>query len=141
EVEHYQGVFLARLKDGDHFQDALKAAYRSALVSPDFLLLRGSGPYALASRLSYFLWSGPPDDELLALAENGQLTNPAVLRAQTQRLLQDKRANRFIEDFTGQWLRLREIDSTQPDKVLYPEFTPLLQDSMIQETRAYFTEL
>ena len=141
EVEHYHAIFLGRLKDGDHFQDALKAAYRSALVSPDFLLLRGSGPFALASKLSYFLWAGPPDQELLALAESGQLAKAAVLRAQTQRLLQDKRAARFVEDFTGQWLRLREIDSTQPDKALYPEFTPLLQESMIQETRAFFTEL
>ena len=141
EVELYNAIFLGRLKDGDHFQDALKAAYRSALVSPDFLLLRGSGPFDLASKLSYFLWAGPPDQELLALAESGQLSKPTVLRAQTQRLLLDKRATRFVEDFTGQWLRLREIDSTQPDKALYPEFTPLLQESMIQETRAYFTEL
>ena len=141
EAGLYQSIFLARLKDGDHFQDALKAAYRSALVSPDFLLLRGNGPFALASKLSYFLWAGPPDDELLALAESGQLAKPAVLRTQIQRLLQDKRATRFVEDFTGQWLRLREIDSTQPDKALYPQFTPLLQESMIQETRAYFAEL
>jgi hypothetical protein len=56
-------------------------------------------------------------------------------------LLQDKRAARFVEDFTGQWLRLREIDSTQPDKAMYPEFTPLLQESMLEETRAYFAEL
>jgi len=141
EVERYQATFLGRLKEGDHFQDALKAAYRSALLSPDFLLLRGSGPFALAAKLSYFLWAGPPDDELLALAENGQLNKPAVLRSQIQRLLQDKRAARFVEDFTGQWLRLREIDSTQPDKALYPEFTPLLQESMLMETRAFFTEL
>ena len=141
EVEHYAGLFSARMQEGAHFQDALKGAYRSALNSPDFLLLRGSGPFALASRLSYFLWSGPPDDELLALAESGELTKPAVLRAQTQRLLQDKRSARFVEDFTGQWLRLREIDSTQPDKQLYPEFTPLLQESMLEETRAYFAEL
>ena len=63
EVEHYAGLFSARMQEGAHFQDALKSAYRSALNSPDFLLLRGSGPYALACRLSYFLWSGPPDDE------------------------------------------------------------------------------
>ncbi len=141
ELQRYQTIFADRLKDGDHFQDALKAAYRAALVSPDFMLLRGSGPYALASKLSYFLWAGPPDEELLALAESGQICQPAVLRAQTQRLLQDKRAARFVEDFTGQWLRLREIDSTQPDKVLYPQFTPLLQESMLEETRAYFAEL
>ena len=130
-----------RMKAGDHFQDALKAAYRAALTSPDFLLLRGAGPYPLASRLSYFLWAGPPDDELLALADKGELSKPAVLRAQTERLLRDPKAARFIENFTGQWLRLREIDATQPDKQLYPEFTQLLQESMLAETHAYFTEL
>ncbi|MEA3207967.1 MAG: hypothetical protein QOE70_1024 [Chthoniobacter sp.] len=141
EIEFYAALFSARLNAGDHFQDALKAAYRAALTSPDSLLLRGSGPAALASRLSYFLWAGPPDDELLALADQGELSKPAVLRAQAERLLRDPKAARFVEDFTGQWLRLREIDATQPDKQLYPEFTPLLQQSMLDETRAYFTEL
>lgn len=141
EVELYQAVFAARLAEGEPFQDALKAAYRLALNSPDFLLLRNAGACSLASRLSYFLWSGPPDEELLTLAEKGELAKPEVVRAQTQRMLLDKRATRFVEDFTGQWLRLREIDATQPDKVLYPEFTPLLQESMLGETRAYFAEL
>ena len=141
DMATYAAIFSTRMKAGDHFQDALKAAYRAALTSPDFLLLRGAGPYPLASRLSYFLWAGPPDDELLALADNGELSKPAVLRVQTERLLRDTKAARFIDNFTGQWLRLREIDATQPDKQLYPEFTQLLQESMLAETRAYFAEL
>jgi len=141
DVEPYVELFSARIKAGDHFQDALKAAYRAALVSPDFFLLRGTGANALAWRLSYFLWAGPPDETLNKFADSGELTKPAVLRAQTERMLTDPKAARFIESFTGQWLRLREIDSTQPDKALYPEFRPWLQESMLAETRAYFAEL
>jgi Protein of unknown function (DUF1592)/Protein of unknown function (DUF1588)/Protein of unknown function (DUF1585)/Protein of unknown function (DUF1587)/Protein of unknown function (DUF1595)/Planctomycete cytochrome C len=141
DVVPYARIFFARMKAGEHFQDALKAAYRAALVSPDFFLLRGSGPHALAARLSYFLWAGPPDETLSQLADSGKLANPAVLRAQAERMLADPKAARFIESFTGQWLRLREIDATQPDKALYPEFRPWLQESMLAETRAFFTEL
>jgi hypothetical protein len=141
DVTPYLAIFAGRMKAGDHFQDALKAAYRAALVSPDFFLLRGSGPHALASRLSYFLWAGPPDETLGKLADNGDLGKPAVLRAQTERMLADPKAARFIESFTGQWLHLCEIDATQPDKKLYPEFRPWLQESMLAETHAYFAEL
>ena len=141
DVAPYAEIFSARMKAGDPFQDALKAAYRAALVSPDFFLLRGSGPHALAARLSYFLWAGPPDETLNQLADSGKLVKPAVLRAQAERMLADPKAARFIESFTGQWLRLREIDATQPDKTLYPEFRPWLQESMLAETRAYFAEL
>jgi len=137
EVTDYMNVFTKRFKAGDHFQDALKEAYRMALTSPEFMLL-GSD---LSSRLSYFLWAGPPDEELIALAERGELNQPNLLRSQSERMLRDARVQRFIENFTGQWLRLREIDATQPDKALYPEFTGLLQESMVAETRAYFAEL
>ena len=141
DVAPYAEIFSTRMKAGDHFQDALKAAYRAALVSPDFLLLRGSGPHALAARLSYFLWAGPPDETLNTLADSGKLAKPVVLHAQAERMLADPKAARLIESFTGQWLRLREIDATQPDKTLYPEFRPWLQESMLAETRAFFTEL
>lgn len=141
DVKTYLAIFAQRIQAGDHFQDALKASYRAALTSPDFMLLGGTGPGALASRLSYFLWAGPPDEELLELAERGELQQPAVLRAQAERLLRDPKSARFVENFTGQWLRLREIDATQPDKGLYPEFTSLLQESMVSESRAFFTEL
>lgn len=74
--------------------------------------------------------------------ERDELRKPEVQRAQAERMLRDAKARRFIENFTGQWLRLREIDAhTQPDKTLYPEFTGPLQESMVAETRAFFTEL
>jgi hypothetical protein len=141
EIAHYAGVVASRLQAGDHFQDALKEAYRRALSSPDVMLLRGDDRGALASRLSYFLWAGPPDEELISLAARDELNDPEVRRTQASRLLRDEKAKRFIENFTDQWLRLREIDATQPDRQLYPEFTALLQESMVTETRAYFSEL
>jgi len=135
-------VFNAKLAAGEHFQDALKSAYRDALSSPDFLMLGGRGPnYDLANRLSYFLWSSIPDEELLALAKKGELSKPGVLRAQAERMLSDPKSARFVENFSSQWLRQDEIDATQPDLKLYPEFSPLLQRSMLEETRAYFEEL
>ena len=142
DVAAYAEIFSARLKRGDHFQDALKAAYRAALTSPDFLMIGARrDQFALATKLSALLWSSVPDDTLLALAEKGALAQPAVLRAQAERMLSDPKGARFVEGFTDQWLRLREIDATQPDKQLYPEFLPWLQESMLHETRAYFAEL
>src|SRR4029078_1994571 len=71
----------------------------------------------------------------------GKLHEPAVLRGEVERLLGDPRSQRFIEDFLGQWLKLRSSAANDPDKKLYPEFSPYLQDSMVAETRAYFREL
>lgn len=134
-----------RLKAGDCFETAMRWAYRSALCSPDFLYhFEPAGElddYALASRLSYFLWNSMPDDQLMALAAAGQLRLENVLRSEVERLLSDPRSQRFVEDFLGQWLKLRQIASTDPDRKLYPEFSAYLQDSMVAETRAYFREL
>jgi hypothetical protein len=96
--------------------------------------------FALASRLSYFLWSSLPDEELLALAGRGELSQPETLRAQVERMLADPKSARFIESFTGQWLRLNDIDFTVPDQSLYPEYDQLLRQSMLDETRAFFRE-
>ncbi|HEV7404607.1 MAG TPA: DUF1592 domain-containing protein [Chthoniobacteraceae bacterium] len=135
----------ARLKAGDCFETAMRSAYRAALCSPDFLYhLEPAGrldDFALASRLSYFFWNSMPDDELIALAAKGTLYDAKVLDAQLERLLKDAKAQRFVEDFLGQWLKLRDIGANDPDKKLYPEFSPYLQDSMVAETRAYFREL
>jgi hypothetical protein len=141
----YVALVEARLQAGDAFETAMRHAYRAALCSPDFLyLVEPPGElddFALASRLSYFLWNSLPDETLTALAASGKLREPATLRAQIGRLLGDARSGRFIEDFTGQWLKLRAIAANDPDKKLYPEFGPYLQDSMVAETRAYFREL
>ena len=134
-----------RLKAGDCFETAVRWAYRAALCSPDFLyLLEPAGKlddYALACRLSYFLWNSAPDEALLSLAAAGKLHDKEVLKKEVERLLKDSKSQRFVEDFLGQWLKLRQIAATDPDRKLYPEFSPYLQDSMVAETRAYFREL
>ena len=134
-----------RLKAGDCFETAMRWAYRAALCSPDFLYhVEPPGQldnYALASRLSYFLWHSMPDARLQQLASDGTLRQPEVLRGEVERMLQDAKFQRFIDDFLGQWLKLRQIAANDPDRKLYPEFSPYLQDSMVAETRAYFREL
>ena len=134
-----------RLKAGDCFESAMRWAYRAVLCSPDFLyLVEPAGQlddHALACRLSYFFWNSMPDEGLSKLAESGKLHTSDVLRAEVDRLLKDPKSQRFVEDFLGQWLRLRQIAANDPDRKLYPEFNPYLQDSMVAETRAYFREL
>ncbi|MSR42448.1 MAG: DUF1592 domain-containing protein, partial [Pedosphaera sp.] len=145
--KEYVAKVEERLKAGDCFETAMRWAYRAALCAPDFLYLVENGPaskaddHTLAARLSYFLWNSMPDDTLLALAAKGTLHEPKILREQVERLLKDKKSDRFVEDFLGQWLKLRAIAANDPDKKLYPEFNPYLQDSMVAETRAYFREL
>ena len=134
-----------RLKAGDSFEFAMRWAYRAALCSPDFLYLVEPvvklDNFALASRLSFFLWNSAPDARLTELAGSGKLRDAKTLRGEVERLLKDKKSERFVEDFLGQWLKLRAIAANDADKKLYPEFGPYLQDSMVAETRAYFREL
>lgn len=134
-----------RLKAGDSFEYAMRWAYRAALCSPDFLYhVEPEGKlddHALASRMSYLFWCSMPDDTLSQLAANGKLRDEKVLAEQVERLLRDPRSQRFIDDFLGQWLKLRQIAANDPDRKLYPEFSPYLQDSMVAETRAYFREM
>ena len=141
----YVARVAERLKAGDCFETAMRNAYRTALCSPGFLYhFEPEGKlddYALASRLSYWLWNSKPDATLTALATNGKLRDAKVLTAQVERMLKDAKAQRFMDDFLGQWLKLRSIAANDPDKKLYPEFSPYLQDSMVAETRAYFREL
>jgi hypothetical protein len=145
EVGERVALVKELLAKGRRFDEALRAAYKMALCSPHFLFLHEQpGPldaYALASRLSYGLWSAPPDEELTLLAAHQKLHDPAVLRAQTERLLASPRAGRFSQNFLGNWLNLRDIDFTQPDTKLYPEFEQYLQQSMLAETQKYFEEL
>jgi hypothetical protein len=143
--KEYLGLVAERLKAGDCFETAMRYAYRAALCSPDFLYhIEPAGSlddYALASRLSYFFWNSGPDEALTQLAVAGKLHDAKVLDEQAERLLNDPKSQRFIDDFLGQWLKLREIAANDPDKKLYPEFSPYLQDSMLGESRAYFREL
>ncbi len=134
-----------RLKAGDCFESAMRWAYRAALCSSDFLyLVEPAGKlddHALACRLSYFFWNSKPDAALTKLADAGTLHDKAVLKDEVERMLKDAKSQRFVEDFLGQWLKLRSINANDPDRQLYPEFSPYLGDSMVAETRAYFREL
>ncbi|BCX46901.1 hypothetical protein HAHE_08090 [Haloferula helveola] len=143
-AEQFVGLALDRLEAGRSFEESVRAGVTAVLCSPYFLLLNRENEiddYALASRLSYFLWSSMPDEELLALAAEARLSDPAVRRAQVERMLADPKRERFVESFTGQWLDLREIEFTTPDPKLYPEFDPLLQHAMLGETRGFFREV
>lgn len=155
EVTPYVEILEAEIKRGSKIAEAMIAGYKAVLCSPDFLFiglesgipqptsdqLVATGNYALASRLSYFLWNSMPDRTLLDLAANGSLSQPGILKNEVERMLVDKRSDRFVEHFTDQWLELRKINSTTPDPNLYPDFDPWLLDSMLEETRATFRRM
>lgn len=145
EEKPFVTLVAQSLESGEPFDAALRTGIKAVLTSPKFLYLREpSGTlddHALAARLSYFLWSTMPDDSLLALARRGELRKPNVLRAEVERMLQHPKAQAFTENFTGQWLNLRDINATTPDKTLYPEFEELLQWSSLRETHLFFDEL
>ena len=145
EGQPFLEIGMAAVKDGRSFDEAIRLTCKSILTSPEFLFLTPApgelDQFALAARLSLFLWKTVPDEELYAVAGKGKLNDPAVLRKQVNRMLNDDRAKRFVTDFCRQWLRLSEIDATSPDKSLYPEFDELLQKSMIEETEAFVSHL
>lgn len=144
-AKQYVARVHRKLDENYSFFDAMTYGYKAILSSPHFLVLREAGSklddYALANRLSYFLSSGPPDEELLAVAARGELTKPATLRAQVERLLNQPRAQRFTENFTGQWLDLRNINATIPDPRLYGDFDGVLLWSMPRESHLVFEEI
>lgn len=146
EVSRYTDLFETQMAAGAMFQEALQTAVAAIFCSPDFLYLREQGgwlsDYEIASRLSYFLARTAPDAELLTAAARGQLSaDPAVLLAQTRRLLRDPRRRRFIVDFTDSWLNLRDIEFTSPDRTLFPEFDQFLQDSIVEESTRFLEVL
>jgi len=135
------------LKTGSTFAEAMVTGYTAVLTSPSFLYLQDKpgrlDDYALAERLSFFLWNSPPDAELLALAKSGRLHEPATLSQQTDRLLDDPRSQRFVAAFLDYWLELRKVGVTNPDEKLYPDY--YLDDHLVEsagdETRLFFAEL
>lgn len=145
QVAPHRAIALAALKEGATLPEALRSAYRSILCSPRFLTLVESpgklDDHAVAARLSYALWAGPPDWKLRQLADAGKLGDPSVLSAEITRLLDHEKADRFVRGFTGQWLKLKQIDFTAPDPRQFRAFDTVLQESFVQETRAYFGEL
>ncbi|HVR86470.1 MAG TPA: DUF1592 domain-containing protein, partial [Planctomycetota bacterium] len=145
EVRPYVALVKARLEESDSFEQAVRVALKAVLMSRDFLFLRERpgklDDFALASRLSYFLWSTMPDDELLDLAGQGTLGRPEALRRQVERMLADPKAAAFTQNFLGQWLALRDIDFTEPNPYTYPEFDQMLKASMVRETELFFDEI
>lgn len=145
EVRTFVDLAKQELAAGATFEQAMRTAHTAVLCAPEFLYLREPAgkldDYALASRLSLMLWNAGPDEPLLASAADGTLSQSAVLRAHTERLLDDPRSDRFTKNFVGQWLSLHEIDFTSPDKQLYPEFDDLLKYSMVEETEGFFREV
>ena len=129
EIAPYLDLFQVERTSGSGVEEALRTACAAILCAPDFLYLKEQpGPlddYALAARLSYFLIRSLPDEPLLANASQGTLA--IKLHEQTERLLSHPHTNRFITDFTDAWLDLREIDFTNPDEKLFPEFDRLLE--------------
>lgn len=143
ELERYLGVVTQAMKDGNSFTESLFAGYAGVLCSPGFICLEEKpgrlDDRALAARLSFFLWNSSPDSELRTLAEQGKLKNPDILRAQTDRLLNDPRSHQFLDAFLDYWIDLRKMDATSPDAELYPDYylDDWLTESAVQETRAF----
>jgi hypothetical protein len=140
--------------EGQTVEQGIQLALQAMLVSPYFLFRVERDPdpnhgskihrisdIELASRLSYFLWSSMPDDELLSLAEAGKLHTPAILDAQVKRMLADARAAALADNFAGQWLEIRNLDVVKPDPQKFPEWGPELRDAMRTETRMFFEAL
>lgn len=145
EADRFVKLATDALDEQLNYLDAMRIGFRAILTAPQFLFLEEHpGPlddHALASRLSYFLWSTMPDEELLELATQKKLHHADTLRGQVERMLKSERSKAFVTNFTGQWLDLRNIDATTPDKKLYPEADELLRVSMVEETQAFFAEL
>ena len=145
-------LLLAFFEDGraeGGFDQGVEMALRRLLVSPEFLLrverdpAGADGPYRvsdleLASRLSFFLWSSLPDDELIEAAARGALRDPAVLEAQVRRMLADERSRSLVTSFAAQWLYLRNLPAVSPDFIVFPDFDETLRRALRQETELFF---
>ena len=149
DVRPFLATYTAtRQKQG--FEFSLAAALRDVLLAPDFLFRLESDPpsvapgnahlvsdFELASRLSFFLWNSIPDDELLDMAGNGKLRDPALLDREVRRMLSDQRASTLVDNFAAQWLGLRGLEEFRPDRKVYPEFDSSLRGAFLRETRLF----
>ncbi|MBI3855260.1 MAG: DUF1592 domain-containing protein [Planctomycetes bacterium] len=154
ESDRLLALYDAARKKGKGFAPAVRQGLWSILVSPHFIFRverDGSdrdesgacrlNDWELASRLSYFLWSTMPDETLLDLAAKGKLRDPAVLREQAKRMLADPKARALSDNFAGQWLGLRKLDTIQPDHGMFPSFNETLRRAMIDEPWMFFDRL
>jgi hypothetical protein len=147
--------YLDERKNGGDFDAGMRAAIARLVVSPFFLFrveadANDAAPgadqpvsgVALASRLSFFLWSSAPDDELIALAESTNLENASERESQVRRMLDDPRSSAFVENFVGQWLQLRNLEMrARPDLLMFPDFDDNLRKAFRQETEMLFAHV
>lgn len=151
EIEQTVQLFETIRPRTDSFEVAIRETFASVLVSPHFLYIvenreanlkdQRVTDFELASRLSYFLWSSQPDQQLLDLAEQGTLHEPPLLQKEIKRLLADDRSSEFIRHFVDQWLDLDALDRVAVNPEFYPEFDNELKEHMRQETQAYFERI
>jgi hypothetical protein len=149
ELDELSRLVTLAVSQGDDVETGVKVALRAALVSPDFVYRIELDPdptskaphpltgWELASRLSYFLWSSMPDDALLDAAGRGDLADPAILRAQAERLLADPKAAALVDNFAGQWLFTRALGDHVPDYAVFPDYDADLEAAMREETRRF----
>lgn len=150
EIGRFVSLVEQSVAKGDSFEQAMQVALTGALVSPHFLFRVERDPkpddskaqheladYELASRLSYFLWSSLPDNELFADATNGNLTDERILTLHARRMLKDPRSNALVQNFAMQWLNLRLLDAVTPDPKVFPDFSPQLKADMRRETEMF----
>ncbi|MEC7566808.1 MAG: DUF1592 domain-containing protein [Planctomycetota bacterium] len=149
EIEDLTRLAVPNLSARHGFLASARVPLRAILISPKMLFLTNETrpldstltDLALASRLAYFLWRSPPDEELLQLARKGMLSDTNTLDAQVDRMLSDPKRDHFVHEFLGQWLELDRIDATTPDANLYPEYDDVLRRAMLAETREFFGHL
>jgi mono/diheme cytochrome c family protein len=154
EIDDLLRFFDSGRRSGGSFDAGIQMGLRRVLASPKFVFrhepdprgVRPGAPYQLgdlelASRLSFFLWSSIPDDELLKMATSGRLSNPIVVRQQVQRMLADPRATALVSNFAGQWLYLRNLRSTLPDSNVFPDFDDNLRQALRREVELFFDSI
>ncbi|MYN64059.1 MAG: DUF1592 domain-containing protein [Acidobacteria bacterium] len=148
DVDPLLGLVRQARAAGDSFEEGIRLALQAVLLSPNFLFrierdpaagedVRALDDHELASRLSYFLWADMPDERLFRLADAGRLSDPAVLRAETLRMLADPKARTLVTDFAAQWLQLRALDRAKPDPARFPTVDDELRDAMRIETELF----
>ena len=143
-------VYAVQRDAGADHLAAMREVFKRMLISPSFIYLveeslddakKAINDYELASRLSYFLWSSPPDDALYAAAAAGKLRDPRELDAQVVRMLADPQSQALVDNLSGQWLAQRKIDTFAVDKKQFPDWDESLRSAMLEETRAFFDEI
>ena len=142
ETARYLALAEQQMKAGASREESLRTAYTAMLASPNFYYLRdseGAPQFGIASRLSYFLWSSMPDEDLLSLAASEKLSDPAVRRAQVERMLDHRNAASFIRRFTERWLRLDKLGTMPPPGGFY--FHRQMEGQMLKQSDAYFSDL